>query len=110
AGGPPAPAWAGELPRSLAYPYQPIPFEQVKAWVDEPLRREGIDDYRIWWYDVPEWFSSPDELRQRLFSDTLAPGEAAEATDALRRIIEERGGSHGVALRHQRLICRFTLP
>jgi SAM-dependent methyltransferase len=90
AGGPPRPSWAEGLPGFGALPY-----EQVRSWVVDPLAAAGIDDYRLWWFDVPEWFATGEELRLRIAPDDHSAGWARAS---------------GLALRHQRLVARFRLP
>jgi SAM-dependent methyltransferase len=101
AGGPPRPEWIAELPPSLAEHFGSVPFDQVRSWVEEPLAAAGIDDYRLWWFDVPEWFDSAEDLHRRL---TGRAPEDAETRAALERIV-----ANGAALRHQRLVARFQL-
>jgi hypothetical protein len=89
AGGPPRPGWADGLPG-----FGELPYDQVRSWVEEPLAAAGIDDYRLWWFDVPEWFASGEELRLR-----LAPEDTSAAW-----------ARAGLVLRQQRLVARFRLP
>lgn len=91
AGNPPRPSWAGGLPDSCS---DAIPYDRVRSWVEQPLIAAGIRDYQLWWFDVPEWFDTAEELRHRL---------ALEASVVLP---EKRP----LALRHQRLVARFRLP
>lgn len=110
AGGPPRPAWSHELPASLESRFGAVPFEQVRSWVEAPLAAAGFTDYQLWWFDVPEWFTSAEDLYRRLVGNGSAPLDASEARAALRRIIAHRSGTHGVPLRHQRLVAQFRIP
>jgi SAM-dependent methyltransferase len=110
AGGPPRPAWSRELPASLESCFGAIPFDQVRSWVETPLAVAGITDYQLWWFDVPEWFTSAEDLYRRLVGHGSAPPDASEARAALGRIIAHRSGTHGLPLRHQRLVAQFRLP
>jgi hypothetical protein len=90
AGKPPQPSWAGKLEGLPDSCFGAIPYDQVRSWVERPVVAAGISDYRLWWFDVPEWFDTAKDLRRRLGLE--AP--------------ELRGG---LALRHQRLVARFRL-
>jgi SAM-dependent methyltransferase len=110
AGGPPRPEWSRELPASLESRFGAIPFDQVRYWVEAPLAAAGIIDYQLWWFDVPEWFTSAEDLYRRLVGNGPAPPDASGVRAALRRIIAHRSGMNGVPLRHQRLVAQFRLP
>lgn len=90
AGGQPRPSWAEGLPGFGA-----LPDDQVRSWVVEPMAAAGIDDYWLWWFDVPEWFATGEELRLRIAPDDHSAGWARAS---------------GSTLRQQRLVARFRLP
>ena len=110
AGGPPRPAWSRQLPAWLESCFGAVPFDQVRSWVEAPLSVAGITDYQLWWFDVPEWFTSAEELYRRLAGNGSAPPDASEARAALRQVIARRSGTQGLPLRHQRLVAQFRLP
>ncbi len=110
AGNPPRPTWSRELPTWLVSHFGAVPFDQVCSWVEAPLAVAGITDYQLWWFDVPEWFTSAEDLYRRLVGNGPAPPDASEARAALRRIIAHRSSTRGVPLRHQRLVAQFRLP
>lgn len=107
AGGPPAPRWSIELPAELRDSFGEVPYDEVRSWVERPLAAEGITDYRLWWFDVPEWFTTAGDLHARL-AGTADPPAARLAE--LREIIARYGDTNGLALRHQRLVAEFRLP
>jgi SAM-dependent methyltransferase len=109
AGGPPRPTWSDELPASLDACFGSVPFDQVRSWVETPLAAAGVTDYQVWWFDVPEWFSSAEDLHRRLVRDGLNP-PFTEARTALHRIIADHSDAHGLPLRHQRLVAQFRFP
>lgn len=105
AGGPPAPAWADELPE----PLRPscLGFDEVASWVVDPLRAARIQDYRLSWFDVPEWLSEPAHLYERLAGPDAPSFESVRP--ALERVFVRHGGPDGVSLRHERLLADFAL-
>lgn len=108
AGGPPEPPWSQDLPESLRSRFGSVPYDQVRSWVETPLAEAGITDHRLWWFDVPEWFTSAEDLGRRLIGDGTALSEAEVA--ALRRVIAHHADPRGVVLRHQRMVALFWLP
>ncbi|HEX4224679.1 MAG TPA: class I SAM-dependent methyltransferase [Pseudonocardiaceae bacterium] len=91
AGKPPRPGWAEEFEGLSDSCFGAIPYDQVRSWVEQPLVAAGISDYQLWWFDVPEWFDTAEDLRRRLGL----------------RGHKLRGG---LTLRHQRLVAQFRLP
>jgi SAM-dependent methyltransferase len=101
-GPPPVPAWIAAVPFRLRSLFGAIPFDKVCSWVEAPLAREGITDYRLWWFDVPEWFATAEDLALRL-------GKPAEEAEAFARAFTRHAGENGLALRQQRLVARIRL-
>jgi SAM-dependent methyltransferase len=58
AGTAPPPSWAASLP-SLRDQFYFLGYDEAARWVTEPLARQGISDYRLWWIDVPEFLLTP---------------------------------------------------
>jgi ubiquinone/menaquinone biosynthesis C-methylase UbiE len=110
AGGPPRTTWSGQLPAWLESRFGAVPFDKVRSWVEAPLAAAGVTGYQLWWFDVPEWFTSAEELYRRLAGNGSALPDATEARAALRRVIAHRSGPQGLPLRHQRLVAKFRLP
>ncbi|MCA9886019.1 MAG: class I SAM-dependent methyltransferase, partial [Anaerolineae bacterium] len=51
AGNGPAPAWVDQLPESLQDALWALPYDDVAAWVTDPLSKAGIAEYSLWWMD-----------------------------------------------------------
>lgn len=105
-----APLWAEQLPEPYQQGFAALSFDEVSAWVTEPLRKVGITDYSLWWIDVPEFLRTPYELYIRLnvaLTSDLPEYQAIEPQ--LAKIIEQYGTPQGVVLRHQRLLWRVNL-
>ncbi len=107
AGGPPRPAWASELP-AFEHRFDPIDAGIVQAWVANPARERGLETFRLWWIDVPEYLPNPQALYDKLRFE-----EAPAFDDVVRElegVFERHGDSQGVTLRHQRLVFTVTMP
>jgi SAM-dependent methyltransferase len=107
AGGPPAPAWADELP-TFAHRFGAIPPEVVMSWVSAPLARCRLDDHDLWWVDVREHLPDPQALYDKLRFDGAPP--VADVAEELAAVFRRHAGPLGVSLRHQRLVFRVRLP
>jgi hypothetical protein len=110
AGGPPRPGWADGLPQSLGECFGSVPYDDVRSWIEQPLTSEDIDDYQLWWFDVPEWFTSAEHLYRRLTGHRSDPLPIGAALPALRSVLACHGGAQGVPLRHHRLVALFRWP
>ena len=88
-----------------------LPFEEVAAWVTDPLRTAGISDFSLWWMDVPEFLRTPYELYVRLgVALTCDVPEYQNVEPQLTKIHKQHGTSQGIVLRHQRLLWQAFLP
>jgi SAM-dependent methyltransferase len=107
AGTAPPPSWAESIP-SLRHRFQILGYDEVASWVSDPLTRHSIADYRLWWFDVPEYVSSAQSLYDRLADETTPPwtSVAAEVHAAY-----QRHQADGIlTLRHIRLVWTARLP
>lgn len=111
AGNAPAPSWRDELPTPYQQVFIALSFDQVAAWVTEPVQAAGIAEYSLWWIDVPEFLRTPYELYARLGA-SQPPGvpDYQEIEPQLAEIIERHRTPRGLVLRHQRLLWQVNLP
>jgi SAM-dependent methyltransferase len=110
-GGIPAPTWLDQLPGAYRGAFTTLPFDEVAGWVIDPLSSAGISDYSLWWIDVPEYFDSPYQLYARLGGSEPADKiEFKQLEPQLTKIIKEHSRSHGLVLRHRRLLWQAYLP
>jgi hypothetical protein len=94
AGGPPQPDWVGGLPASLASCFGSVPFDEVRSRVEPPLAAANITAYELWWCDVPEWFTSAEDLGRRLTGTRPSPPEATAPQQVIAGCSDVRGGCH----------------
>ncbi len=80
----------------------------MASWVTDPLARQGIDDYRLWWIDVPEYLYSARSLYDRLADDTVPPWDSV-ATE-IKAAYENSHNDGALILRHIRLVWTARLP
>lgn len=107
AGTAPAPPWAASIP-SVLDRFQFLGYDEVASWVTGPLARQGLTDYRLWWFDVPEYLSSAHSLYDRLAADDSPPWDAVAAElEAAHARNQDEGA---VTLRHIRLVWTVQLP
>lgn len=105
-----APIWSDLLPEPYPHVFGTLPFDEVSAWVTEPLRSVGITNYSLWWLDVPEFLHTPYELYTRLnVALTSDPPEYQTIEPQLVKLIEQYGTPQGIVLRHQRLLWQVNL-
>lgn len=104
AGGPPAPAWADELP-TFRHRFDPIDPRVIESWVVNPALTRGLDAFRLWWVDVPEHLPNAQALYDKLKFDHAPPFDTV--ADELGGVFNRHANDRGIALRHQRLV--FTL-
>lgn len=111
AGNTPAPTWADQLPEPYKNVFTALPFDEVAGWVIDPLSTVGISDYSLWWMDVPEYLRTPYEVYVRLggFETADAP-EYQTIEPQLTKIVQQYSTSHGLVLRHRRLLWQAHLP
>ncbi len=102
------PSWNSDLPPALRL----APYEgAMRAAVERRLADAGIALHSCWTFDVPEWFDDPRE-----FYVWRTWGEAAEdvpsyaeVAPGLARIFARYAGSHGLAIRHCRLLWQAVI-
>jgi SAM-dependent methyltransferase len=110
-GNAPAPIWGDQLPKSYRNVFKALSFDEVTGWVIDPLRTVGIDDYSLWWIDVPEFLRTPYELYVRLGGSQASDApEYQKIEPQLTKIVKQFGTSQGIALRQQRLLWQAYLP
>jgi SAM-dependent methyltransferase len=110
-GNTPAPTWRDQLPEPYRHMFMARSFDEVAGWVVDPLSTAGISDYSLWWIDVPEFLRTPYELYVRLGgSQTSDAPEYKKIEPQFTKIFKQYSTSHGIVLRHQRLLWQVYLP
>ena len=105
------PPWNDQLPEPYRNILKALPCDEVAGWVITPLRRAGISDYSVWWFDIPEFLRTPYELYARLNSSQPADAPEYQAIEPqLTHIVNHYSTSQGLVLRHQRLLWQAYLP
>jgi SAM-dependent methyltransferase len=104
----PLPPWADLLPEPLrsatGIDYRNGMLNSVKY----RLELGGLELHSAWTYDVPEYFSDPAELYNRLAWGYI-PGEVPawkEVVPIFKKIFTESADREGLALRHTRLLWK----
>ncbi len=109
-GNAPVPDWRGELPEAFQNEFGALSFEEVAAWVIEPLTKAGITDYQVRWIDVPEYFRAPCEVYARLsWMDASRFPPYSEVESTFEAVHRRYAGPKGLVLRHQRLLWQARL-
>lgn len=110
----PLPAWNDVLPEGLkrgenpANPGHPNLPDEVQA----QLRAAGVTPHSAWTFDVPEVFTSPDDLYRALTFMRFEPGVPTldEARPHLERLFARHARAGGLDLRQRRYLWMAVVP
>jgi SAM-dependent methyltransferase len=107
----PMPSWHRLLPPSLQWSVGSDP-NWARTAIEPRLAKSGIQIHSWWMFDVPEFFTEPEELYARLTWGHTADEVPAydEVAPALAQIFAEHHSAEGVALRHRRHLWKAIVP
>lgn len=106
----PMPPWLGLLPDVLQWQVGSDP-NWARTAIEPRLGKNGIQIHSWWTFDVPEYFTSPEELYVRLTwghtADEVPP--YAEVAPHLAEIFAQQRDTQGVILRHRRHLWKAVI-
>lgn len=107
----PMPPWHEILPPSLQWSVGTDP-NWARTSIEQRLAKSGLHIHSWWSFDVPEFFTEPQQLYNwRTFghtADEVSPYE--EVAPYLTRIFAEYSNNEGVAIRHRRHLWKAVVP
>jgi 23S rRNA (guanine745-N1)-methyltransferase len=104
----PAPPWLEMLPQELSVNVEIRYHQPMPELVTRRLIESGLDIDSSWTFDVPEWFSTPEQLYIRLawgFTPEEIPS-FREVGPLLEKVFIEYGQPEGLAIRHRRFLWK----
>jgi 23S rRNA (guanine745-N1)-methyltransferase len=99
------------LPEALQWQVGSDP-NWARSAMEPRLNRSGIQLHSWWTFDVPEYFSTPEDLYLRL-TWGHTPDEVpsyAEVAPQLAEIFAQHSGADGLELRHRRHLWKAVIP
>ncbi|MCC6457383.1 MAG: class I SAM-dependent methyltransferase [Caldilineaceae bacterium] len=107
----PMPSWHDQLPSSLQWSVGSDP-TWARTAIEPRLAKSGLQIHSWWSFDVPEYFTEPQELYAwRTFG--RAPEEVppyTEVAPALAQLVAEHRSAEGLAIRHRRHLWKAVVP
>jgi 23S rRNA (guanine745-N1)-methyltransferase len=107
----PMPAWHKLLPPALQWSAGSDP-NWARTAIEPRLAKSNIRLHSWWSFDVPEYFTQPQELYSRLTWGHAADEVPAYAVvePSLTAIFAEYNSAEGIALRHRRHLWKGVVP
>jgi SAM-dependent methyltransferase len=107
----PMPSWHSLLPQALQWSVGSDP-TWARTAIEPRLAKSGLRIHSWWTFDVPEYFTEPEELYAwRTFgraAEEVPP--YTEVATALAQIFAEHRSTEGVAIRHRRHLWKAVVP
>ncbi len=107
----PMPPWHHQLPAELQWQVGTDP-NWARPIIERRLALSGLSIHSWWSFDVPEYFTEPEQLYIRL-TWGHTPDEVpsfAEVEPHLGQIFAEHSSGEGVAVRHRRHLWKAVVP
>jgi SAM-dependent methyltransferase len=107
----PMPSWHNLLPEKLQWQVGTDP-NWARPIIERRLALSGLSIHSWWSFDVPEYFTEPEQLYVRL-TWGHTPDEVptfAEVEPHLSQIFVEYSSAEGVAVRHRRHLWKAVVP
>lgn len=107
----PMPPWHHLLPQALQWSVGTDP-NWARTAIEPRLNQSGIQIHSWWSYDVPEFFTEPEQLYQwRTFGRTAEESPAfEEVAPHLVQIFAEHSNVEGLTIRHRRHLWKAVIP